>query len=264
MNKKILFAGESWMTSTTHVKGFDTFYTSTYEEGVGYIREAIIEAGYEFSYLPNHVALNSFPYTSEELKQYACVILSDIGSNTLLLPDATFAKGEVRPNRCQAIKEYVENYALHDRQFRDIKEYVENGGAFIMIGGYMSFTGIDAKARYGVTAIKDILPVKCLETDDREEHSEGVIPIVTSDHDALRGLPKEWPHFLGYNKTIPIEGCEVPVTINGDPLIAFGSFGKGKSAVFTSDCAPHWGTPAFVKWDYYNKLWKGIIDYITI
>ncbi len=247
MKKKVLFAGESWMLHTTHVKGFDTFYTSTYEEGVGYIREAIIEAGYEFNYLPNHIALNSFPYTSEELKQYACVILSDIGSNTLLLPDVTFAKSEVRPNRCQAIKEYV-----------------ENGGAFIMIGGYMSFTGIDAKARYGVTAIKDILPVKCLETDDREEHSEGVIPIVVSDHEALKGIPNDWPNFLGYNKTIPIEGCEVPVTINGDPLIAFGSFGKGKSAVFTSDCAPHWGTPTFVKWDYYNKLWKGIIDYITI
>lgn len=247
MKKKVLFAGESWMLHTTHVKGFDTFYTSTYEEGVGYIKEAIIEAGYEFNYLPNHIALNSFPYTSEELKQYACVILSDIGSNTLLLPDVTFAKSEVRPNRCQAIKEYV-----------------ENGGAFIMIGGYMSFTGIDAKARYGVTAIKDILPVKCLETDDREEHSEGVIPIVVSDHEALKGIPNDWPNFLGYNKTIPIEGCEVPVTINGDPLIAFGSFGKGKSAVFTSDCAPHWGTPAFVKWDYYNKLWKGIIDYITI
>lgn len=247
MKKKVLFAGESWMLHTTHVKGFDTFYTSTYEEGVGYIREAIIEAGYEFNYLPNHIALNSFPYTSEELKQYACVILSDIGSNTLLLPDVTFAKSEVRPNRCQAIKEYV-----------------ENGGAFIMIGGYMSFTGIDAKARYGVTAIKDILPVKCLETDDREEHSEGVIPIVVSDHEALKGIPNDWPNFLGYNKTIPIEGCEVPVTINGDPLIAFGSFGKGKSAVFTSDCAPHWGTPAFVKWDYYNKLWKDIIDYITI
>ncbi len=28
MGKKILLAGESWMSYTTHVKGFDTFYTS--------------------------------------------------------------------------------------------------------------------------------------------------------------------------------------------------------------------------------------------
>ena len=31
--KKVLLAGESWMSFTTHVKGFDTFYTSVYETG---------------------------------------------------------------------------------------------------------------------------------------------------------------------------------------------------------------------------------------
>ena len=29
MNKKVLLAGESWMSYTTHVKGFDSFYTSS-------------------------------------------------------------------------------------------------------------------------------------------------------------------------------------------------------------------------------------------
>ena len=28
MAKKVLLAGESWMSYTTHVKGFDSFYTS--------------------------------------------------------------------------------------------------------------------------------------------------------------------------------------------------------------------------------------------
>lgn len=246
MTKKVLFAGESWVSYTTHIKGFDAFYTSTYEEGIQFIREAILEAGYELDFLPNHLAPEKFPYTEEELSAYDCIILSDIGSNTLLLPHATFTKSQTRPNRCESIKQYV-----------------LNGGAFMMIGGYMSFSGIDAKARYGHTAIKDVLPVKCLETDDREEHSEGVIPEIMKDHEALSGLPESWPHFLGYNKTLPVEGCEVPVTINGDPLIAFGSFGKGKSAVFTSDCAPHWGTPEFVNWKGYKKLWKGILDCIT-
>lgn len=246
MVKKILFAGESWMSYTTHIKGFDAFYTSTYEEGIEFIRKAILEAGYELEFLPNHIASEKFPYTAEELSAYDCVILSDIGSNTLLLPHDTFAKSQIRPNRCEAIKQYV-----------------LNGGAFMMIGGYMSFSGIDSKARYGVTAIRDILPVKCLEEDDREEHSEGITPIVIKNHEALSQIPKDWPYFLGYNKTLPVAGCEVPVTINGDPLIAFGRFGKGKSAVFTSDCAPHWGTPEFVGWKGYNKLWKGIIDYIT-
>ena len=36
MAKKVLLAGESWMSYTTHVKGFDTFYTSVYETGEKY------------------------------------------------------------------------------------------------------------------------------------------------------------------------------------------------------------------------------------
>ena len=35
--KKILVAGESWTSFTTHVKGFDTFVTSVYEEGIEFL-----------------------------------------------------------------------------------------------------------------------------------------------------------------------------------------------------------------------------------
>ncbi|WP_312642107.1 glutamine amidotransferase [Hydrogenoanaerobacterium sp.] len=244
--KKVLIAGESWMSYTTHVKGFDSFYTSVYEEGVEYIRTAIEKAGYQVDYIPNHLAPEKFPFTMEGLKEYSCVILSDIGSNTLLLSPQTFAKSIRTPNRCQLIKDYV-----------------EQGGAFMMVGGYMSFTGVDAKTRYGQTPVQDVLPVQCLDTDDRAEHPEGVVPIAVKEHEAINGLPKEWPHFLGYNKTKAIPQGEVLVTIDGDPLIAVGEFGKGKSAVFTSDCAPHWGPPEFVNWQYYNELWKGLLDYLT-
>ena len=40
MAKKVLLAGESWMSYTTHVKGFDTFYTSVYETGEKYLKAA--------------------------------------------------------------------------------------------------------------------------------------------------------------------------------------------------------------------------------
>jgi uncharacterized membrane protein len=235
------------MTYVTHVKGFDTFYTSAYEEGAGPIIEAIKKAGYEVEYLPNHLAPDHFPYTMEELSQYDCVILSDIGSNTLLLPNQTFTKSIQTPNRLQLIKDYV-----------------NNGGAFLMVGGYMSFTGIDAKTRYGQTPIKDILPVECLDIDDRAEHPEGIVPVTVKDHEAIKGLPKEeWPHFLGYNKTKAIPEGEVLVTIGDDPFIAVREYGKGRTAAFTSDCAPHWGPPEFMNWEYYDELWKGILDYLT-
>ena len=247
MSKKVLIAGESWISYTTHVKGFDSFYTSVYEEGVEYIRTAMEKAGYEVDFLPNHLASEKFPLTKEEIEVYDCVILSDIGSNTLLLPHKTFTKSQKTPNRCDLIRDYV-----HD------------GGSFMMVGGYMSFTGIDAKTRYGMTSIAEILPVKCLDYDDRAEHPQGVIPnTINGDHPAIKKLPKEWPHFLGYNKTLAIEEGQVLVEIDGDPLIAVGQFGKGKSAVFTSDCAPHWGPPEFINWEYYNELWAGLLDYLT-
>ena len=246
MAKKVLIAGESWMSYTTHVKGFDSFYTSVYEEGVEYIRVAMEKAGYEVTFIPNHLAPEKFPYTMEEISQYDCVVLSDIGSNTLLLPPAVFNRSERKPNRCQLIKDYV-----------------LQGGALLMVGGYMSFTGVDAKTRYGATPIKDVLPVECLPVDDRAEHPEGVVPVTVKEHPALAGLPKEWPHFLGYNKTKAIPQGEVLATIDGDPFVAVGQFGKGRSAAFTSDCAPHWGPPEFVNWEYYDTLWKSILAYLT-
>ena len=49
MGKKVLLAGESWMMYTTHVKGFDAFYTSKYETGEKWLKAALEEGGYEES-----------------------------------------------------------------------------------------------------------------------------------------------------------------------------------------------------------------------
>ena len=246
MNKKILLAGESWTSYTTHVKGFDAFYTSTYEEGAEALIAALEAAGYTVDYLPNHKIPTEFPFTLKDLSAYACVILSDTGSNTLLLHPDTFAKSVRKPNRCMTIREYV-----------------KAGGAFLMIGGYMSFSGVDAKAKYGQTAVSDVLAVNCLQTDDLMEHPEGVTPVVQQQHPIVSGLPDKWPHFLGYNKTLPKDNCETIMTIDNDPFIAVGTYGKGRIAAFTSDCAPHWGPPEFISWDGYNQLWKNIVDWLS-
>lgn len=99
MSKKILLAENPGMSYTTHVKCFDAFYTSTYETGEKWFRQAMEAAGYDYTFLPNHEATDGFPFTVEELKKYDCVVLSDIGANTLLLPTATFARSEKMPDR---------------------------------------------------------------------------------------------------------------------------------------------------------------------
>lgn len=153
--KKVLIVGESWVKNITHIKGFDTFVTTHYEEAVKWLKEAIESGGYETVHMPAHVAADSFPYKLEELNEYDCIILSDIGSNTFLLSNSTFIDYNSNPDRLELIKEYV-----------------NNGGALIMVGGYMSFTGIDAKARFGETAIKDVLPITMIDKDDRVENQQ--------------------------------------------------------------------------------------------
>ena len=245
--KKVLLAGETWFVHTLHVKGFDHFTESSYGEGAQWLIEALKEGGYEVNHVANHKVVTDFPYTLEELKEYDAIILSDIGSNTLLLPESTFRQSKVNPNRCELIKEYV-----------------LDGGAFLMIGGYMAFSGINGASRYEETAIQDILPVKCLGRDDRVERPEGGTPeIVKADHEVFEGVDKNWPHFLGYNKTILKDDATLLATIGGDPFIAVAEYGKGRTAAFTSDCAPHWGPPEFTDWEYYNKFWINLVNWLT-
>ena len=44
--KKVLFAGESWISYSRHIKGFDSFFTAKYEEGIQWIKKSIENAGY--------------------------------------------------------------------------------------------------------------------------------------------------------------------------------------------------------------------------
>ena len=244
--KKILLAGESWVSYTVHTKGIDSFYTSAYGHGADYMIAALKNGGFDVTYLNNEIADEKFPFTKKELQEYAAVILSDIGSNTLLLSKKTFFESKLLPNRCDAISDYV-----------------NDGGSLMMVGGYLSFTGIDAKARYGMTSIADVLPVKMLDTDDRIECPQGLTPsIISTSHPVFNGIEGEWPKFLGYNRTVAKDEGTVLATIGDDPFMVTGNYGKGRAAVFTSDCSPHWGPMEFVEWKHYQKVWTNLIGWL--
>ena len=62
MATRVLMAGESWMTHSTHVKGFDSFTTSSYNEGGTELIAALHAGGVdvtsrlEWKRLSSHVA----------------------------------------------------------------------------------------------------------------------------------------------------------------------------------------------------------------
>jgi uncharacterized membrane protein len=243
---RVLMAGESWMTHTTHVKGFDSFTTASYAEGGTAMIAAMRAGGLDVTYQPCHVAANEFPDTPEALSVFDVVILSDIGANTLLLRDSTFVRSELTGNR------------LHS-----LRTFVEQGGGLLMIGGYLTFQGFEAKAAYHGTAVEEVLPVILSTHDDRCENPQGVTPeTIDGSHPIARGL-KDWPAMLGYNRATLHAEAHLVAGIGGDPLIAVRSVKAGRSAVFSSDCSAHWGPLAFTSWSCYQTLWLNLVDWLA-
>ena len=245
--KRVLIAGESWIMHTIHQKGFDDFRTTAYGEGHQWLSAALTAGGYEVDHLPNHLANEKFPLIPADLRVYDAVLLSDIGANTLLLHPDTFTKSVSLPNRLTTIRDYV-----------------ARGGGLVMIGGYLTFQGIDAKGRYAGTAVEEALPITMLSVDDRVETPEGTSAhVVDPAHPIVAGLPAEWPKLLGYNRLFAKSGATVVATAGTDPLIVAGNFGQGRSVAFASDCGPHWAPPSFVEWEGYAPLWQQLVGWVT-
>lgn len=242
---KILFIGETWVKHIIHQKGFDSFTSSHYEFGATKLFEVLKE--HDIEHIPAHAIEEKFPKSLQALKAYDVVFISDVGSNSFLIPNKVFMEGKT-----------IEN------PLAMIVQYVEEGGSLAMMGGYMSFSGIDAKARFGQSVLNKVLPVECLSVDDRVETPEGIHPVVTeASHVLFNQISGSWPTFLGYNHTIAKPESTVLATIGESPFIVVASYQKGKSLAFTSDCAPHWGSNEFLDWYGYALFWNNVIDYLS-
>lgn len=253
MTRNVLLVGESWISSATHYKGFDQFGSVTFHLGAEPLVKALEGSEYRLTYMPAHEAAEKFPFDMEGLDAYDAIILSDVGSNTLLLPPAVWLQSCTVPNRLKLIKAWV-----------------EKGGGLLMVGGYFSFQGIDGKARWRRTPVEDVLPVTCLPYDDRVEIPEGArADLLKADHPAVAGLAGEWPFVLGVNEVELRDRPDVEVVARlpeehgGHPLLVVGSYGKGRTAAWTSDIGPHWLSPAFCEWEGYGRLWKNILGWLT-
>jgi len=247
---EILLVGESWVSAATHYKGFDQFGSVTFHRGAEPLVAALRDTRFALTYMPAHEAAEAFPFKPEALHRYRAIILSDIGANTLLLPQAVWLRGEMVPNR-----------------LRLIRDFVAAGGGLVMAGGYFSFQGIDGRARWHRTAVEEALPVRCLPYDDRLEVPEGFVAEPTGTHPVLEGLHEPWPELLGANEVIAKDGAEVlarlPEHAGGHPLLVLGRHGSGRAVAWTSDIGPHWVPQGFVQWPGYARLWTNILSWVS-
>jgi uncharacterized membrane protein len=249
--RQVLLAGESWVSTATHAKGFDQFASITFHLGAEPMVAALADSDFEIRYMPSHEAQQAFPQSLDALAAYDVLILSDIGANTLLLHPDTWIRSRRTPNR-----------------LRLIRDYVVAGGGLLMAGGYYSFQGINGGARYRGTPVEDVLPVEILPYDDRVEVPEGFAPVIRDGrHPIAANFAAEWPVLLGFNEVKPKPDATVIATVSDDygakPLLVAGTHGKGRAVAWTSDIGPHWLPPEFVAWEGYARLWRQTLSWLV-
>lgn len=243
---RVLVAGESWVSESTHYKGFDSFTSVTYETGVGPLRDALQANDIEVVHMPAHEVPEAFPAAVGEFEAFDVVVLSDIGANSILLHPDTWLRGKRSLNRLEVLADWV-----------------RAGGGLLMAGGYMSFQGFEGKAMYRRTPVDEILPSLIDPWDDRVETPEGAEPVVVdSAHPVLDGVGGKWPALLGYNRFSLKDDAHVLATVGEDPLLALRSVGAGRTAAWASDIGPHWCPDDFVVWPGYARLFSRLMQWL--
>jgi uncharacterized membrane protein len=235
---RVLLAGESWISQSTHYKGFDSFSSTTFETGADAFIAAAATQGIEIEQIYAHDVPNRFPRTVEALSAYDVVILSDIGYNSFVLPNEVWLKGR-----------------RTDNPLESLVAWTRAGGGLMMAGGYLSFQGFQARANFARSPIAQVLPVDLLTSDDRVEKPEGAdCRVVSDEHEIAQGWTGEAPQLLGYNYVTAKPDAQVVATVGEDVLLATREVGQGRSLVWTSDIGPHWCPVEFLDWEGFAPL----------
>ncbi|MCZ7573834.1 MAG: glutamine amidotransferase [Ardenticatenaceae bacterium] len=242
----VLLVGESWLSYSVHIKGFNNFPTAYYEEGLAPLANAL-NGFARLTHLPGHLAATAFPFVLDALQQYDVILFSDVGSDTLLLHPDTFLRSQVRANR-----------------LRLLQQYVHQGAGFAMLGGYMSFGGYEGKAHYHGGPVEELLPVEISPFDDRVETPEGIRPEpVDATHPILAGVEGLWPRLLGYNRLTAKADAQTLLRHGRDPFLVVGYYGRGRTAAYASDVSPHWGSEEFINWTHYTRFWRQLVGWLA-
>jgi len=156
----------------------------------------------------------------------------------------------------------------------NIRKYVQNGGAFLMIGGELSFQG----GGYARTPIEEILPVS-FQGINRPFVDEAFSPILNQEfsrHPILR-LEKDlelnqeaWrslPQLQGINMGLsPDKNAHVLVQHTKKvPILVAGEFGRGRTALLATDSVWNWNfrnVGGGGSGRYFQRFWSNVIDWL--
>ncbi len=189
------------------------------------------------------------------LEEYDVLIFSDVEAKNFQLAPSFFDRNK-----------FGTKILTFPDRIRLTIEAIEAGIGVMFLGGWLSFTGEMGKGGWNRTRLREVLPVRCLDIEDLVENTEGFTARTSAQGKTVfTGLDFDtFPPILGYNKTTSREGCQTLLSVSetGDPLVATGSFGRGKTLAYMSDPAPHWGCN-FVYWEQYADFWLRCLSVLT-
>ena len=129
-----------------------------------------------------------------------------------------------------------------------IARQVDEGTGLLMVGGWGSFSGPFGGWRGSL--IEKLLPVSCLNRDDRIHLPGGAHLLEKRKHSMFRGLSfKNPPVICGLNRVRPKSPAAVLLTANANspdvwgieyPLLIIDPNPFKRVAAFATDFAPHW------------------------
>lgn len=142
-----------------------------------------------------------------------------------------------------------------DSSLELVADQVSRGAGLMMVGGWASFSG--PFGGWSGSAVEKLLPVKCIDRDDRTNFPAGAWIVQSRRHPMFGTVPfTDPPVICGMNRVIPRRGSTVllsakKIVKNGSrgglsldrtehPLLVIDSDQKRRVAAFTSDFAPHW------------------------
>ncbi len=248
----VLYVGDSETVINRYAVGADVFEQSYFNDNGRFLRDALAgHPGITVRHITPAGVPGEFPQTDEELAAYNVIVFSDVGYNSMifypgLTPPYQYPLG---PDRCQMVADFV-----------------ARGGGFAMVGGYLSFAGFNWIARWHGTVIEEVLPVAISPYDDRVEVVSGFrFDIVDPAHPIVAGLDWAGASFTlcGYNRVRPTPDAAVLARHGDDPILVTGTYGRGRTAAFTSDFAPHWAGD-FVRWPGYATFWAQLFAWLGV
>ncbi len=246
---KLLFVGESWVKHTTHIKGFDQFTSVEYEEGAAVFLGCLERGGFDDGVCAGARGVpKRFPAT---------------------------AAGAGRVRRHRAERHRVELVPAGGRDVPAVGDRREPAAAglqiswrpaarLVMVGGYMSFTGIDARARYGMSplAVRAAGGAAALRRPRRGAAGPGARSWRRQDHPAIGKTPGRLagPARLQQDDRQAgqhggRDGRRRPAAGRGQPRS--GPCRPPSPRIWRRTGRP----PAFLRWDGYPVLWTALLDW---